>query len=87
MKIFRIYVEKKEEFAVEAKNLEIEIKNILNIKNIEKVKIINKYEVEGTDEETFKIATQSIFSEPLVDNFFFNLKKTKNIFAVEYLPG
>ena len=38
MRIYRIYVEKKEEFAIEAKNLNIELKNVLNIKNLEKNK-------------------------------------------------
>ena len=46
MKVYRIYVEKKEEFAIEAKNLNIELRNILNIKNLEKTRIINRYDVE-----------------------------------------
>ncbi len=87
MAVYRIYVEKREEFAVDAKNLNLELKNVLNIKNLENTRIINVYDVEGIDEETFKTATMSIFSEPLIDNFFFELKNKKNTFAVEYLPG
>ena len=87
MAIYRIYVEKKEEFAIDAKNLNLELRDVLNIKNLENTRIINVYDVEGIDEETFKTATMSIFSEPLIDNFFFKLEDKKNIFAVEYLPG
>ena len=41
MSVYRIYVEKKDEFAIEAKNLNWDIKNILNIENLEKTRIIN----------------------------------------------
>ena len=87
MAIYRVYVEKKEKFAIEAKNLNKELRDILNIKNLEKTRIINMYDIEGIEEKTFKYALKSIFSEPLVDSFFFNLEKTTNTFGVEYLPG
>ena len=71
MKVYRIYVEKKEEFAIEAKNLNIELRNILNIKNLEKTRIINRYDVEGIEEKTFNYGIKSIFSKNFSLQFLF----------------
>ena len=45
MSVYRIYVEKKDEFAVEAKKLNWDIKNTLGITNLESTRIINRYDV------------------------------------------
>lgn len=87
MSVYRVYVEKKKEFAVKAKALELEIKQVLKINQIKNVRIINRYDVEGIEEKFFKKALDKIFSEPLVDDYFFKLKKEKNMFAVEFLNG
>ncbi len=87
MKTFSVYVEKKEEFAIEAKNLNLEIKDVLNINKIKKIRILNKYEITGVDEETFKKSVTSIFSEPLIDCYFLNPPKEKNMFGVKFLKG
>ncbi len=90
-KIRRIYVEKKEEFAVESKKLLHEITTYLNIRNIENVKILNRYDIEEIDDKTFKKAKNTIFSEPPVDLVYEEempySEKDFNIFAIEYLPG
>ena len=87
MSVYRIYVEKKDEFAIGAKNLNWDIKNILNIENLEKTRIINRYDVENIEKDVFEKAKTTIFSEPQVDNFYTDLPKAKNIIASEYLPG
>ncbi len=87
MSVYRIYVEKKDEFAIEAKNLNWDIKNVLNIESLEKTRIINRYDVENVDKDVFEKAKTTIFSEPQVDNFYNDLPNAKNIIASEYLPG
>lgn len=51
-KIFTIYVEKKSEFNKDAQELLREVKNLLSIKSINDIRLINKYDICGiTNEE------------------------------------
>lgn len=63
----RIYVEKKEDYAVAAKDLKKEIREYLGIKDLEQVRVLNRYDVEGIGESTYKKALATVFSEPPVD--------------------
>ena len=63
----RIYVEKKEDYAVAAKELKQEVKEYLGIKDLEQVRVLIRYDVEGIQEETYKKALATVFSEPPVD--------------------
>ncbi|NLJ16459.1 MAG: phosphoribosylformylglycinamidine synthase [Clostridiales bacterium] len=88
--VYRIYVEKKEEFAVESKGIFDELVSFLQIKSLQNVKIINRYDVDNISKENFEKAIPTVFSEPPVDNIFFELpKNTQNevYLAVEFLPG
>lgn len=86
--VFRVFVEKKPEFANEAKALLSEAKNILMIDGIEDVRIINRYDVENIDETLFKYAKRTVFSEPQTDKLYDEIDPSgARIFAVEYLPG
>ena len=88
MSVFRVYVEKKEEFAVEANHVLSDIKTALSIQNLEKVRLLNRYDVEGLSEEAFSAATRTILSEPAVDVIYSELPETSGkVFAIEYLPG
>ena len=51
--VYRIYVEKKNEFAHEAGSLLSDIKGFLGIAGVEKVRVINRYDVENIDKELF----------------------------------
>ncbi len=85
----RIYVEKKEAFAVKAKELHEELKNYLGI-NIDKVRIFIRYDVENISDEIFSAACRTVFSEPPVDDLYYeDLPEEPNgkIFSVEFLPG
>ena len=53
--VYRIFVEKKEAVASEAKALMSEIKTFLGIEKLEGLRIINRYDVEGIEEELFKV--------------------------------
>ena len=85
--VYRVYVEKKEELANEAKSLYSELTNILGIKGIEDVRILNRYDVENIEKNLFDEATKTVFSEPQLDIVTFDLPKGDNVFATEYLPG
>ncbi len=87
MAVFRVYVEKKPEFAVKTGHLKDDLNQALNL-SIDKVRIINRYDVEGTTKEKFQAAIPHIFSEPPVDLVYYKLPKTKDfLLAIEYLPG
>lgn len=86
----RIYVEKKKEFAAEAENLYFEIKENLLVKSLLGVKIINRYDVQGLNDEEYVQASSLIFSEANVDIIYHEklaLGNDERAFAVEYLPG
>lgn len=89
MSVFRIYVEKKPQFAVEAKNLLADIQTALRPEGLTGLRIINRYDVEGISKQDFALATPTIFSEPPVDTVYYDLPKAKksHMFATEYLPG
>ena len=89
MSVFRIYVEKKEEFAVEASHVLSDIRTALSIQNLQHVRLLNRYDVEGVSEEVFRAATTTILSEPAVDVTYDELPQDAegHVFAIEYLPG
>lgn len=87
MAVYRIYVEKKKEYAVEAASLKNEIASLLGIKGIESFRIVNRYDVEGISEELFSASVATVFSEPQLDNTYKELPSADYTFAVEYLPG
>ena len=86
--VYRIYVEKKKDFAGEAQALSSELCALFGLP-IEDLRIINRYDVEGIDEELFRSVVSTVFSEPQVDDTFEELVIPDNtsVFAVEYLPG
>lgn len=85
----RVYVEKKPQYAVAAKELAAEIRGYLGINSVENVHILIRYDVENVSEETYAHALKTIFSEPPVDDVYEETFESKNakIFTVEYLPG
>ncbi len=86
--VYRIYVEKKAELAHEANALYSELKNLLEIKNLTSVRILNRYDAENIAEELFEKAVRTIFSEPQLDIVSDEVDaKGGIVFAVEPLPG
>ncbi len=94
--VYRIYVEKKQEFAVEAKGILHEIRHMLRIKSVVDVRILNRYDVEGISEHLFKDCVNTVFSEPPLDEVYSTLEQAESnktssekysVFATEYLPG
>ena len=90
MSVFRIYVEKKKPFTVEAQGILNDLKTSLHLTGLKNVRVLNRYDVEGITEEVFQLAATTIFSEPAVDVTYSELLKagkSQRIFAKEYLPG
>ena len=85
----RVYVEKKPDFAVKAKELKHEIKHYLDITTVDAVRVLIRYDVENISDETFEKAIHTVFSEPPVDNIYREEFEYNNarVFSVEYLPG
>ena len=86
----RVYVERKQEFAVQAKELKQELKSYLGIQTVENVRVLIRYDIENISDATFETACNGIFSEPPVDILYkeeFEVKEGSRIFSVEYLPG
>ena len=55
---------------------------------LQKVRLLNRYDVEGLSKELFDRAVRTVFSEPQLDNVTEALGKDEAVvFAVEYLPG
>ena len=89
-KVRRVYVEKKDEFAVAAKGLAHEIKSYLGVEGLERVRILIRYDVEHISDRVFADACRMVFSEPPVDDLYeeeFPLAENERAFAVEFLPG
>ncbi len=90
MSVKRIYVEKKPEFAVKARELSGEIGGYLGIGTVTGVRVLIRYDIENLSEETYEAAKGTIFSEPPVDELYeedFPRGESDLVFAVEYLPG
>ena len=86
--VYRIYVEKKPGFDVEATGLKNELTSLLGIQSLTGLRLLNRYDVEGIDEELFNQCANTVFSEPPVDNTYAELPVSDGVsFAVEYLPG
>ncbi|MBO5449429.1 MAG: phosphoribosylformylglycinamidine synthase [Ruminococcus sp.] len=90
MSVYRIYVEKKPGFAVEADSLLEGIRSALGLEKLTGLRIINRYDAEGLSSADFKLAVPVVFSEPAVDVTYDHLPAVginEHIIAAEYLPG
>ena len=90
MSVRRIYVEKRQDYAVKAKELKDELKTYLGIGGIDSIRILIRYDMENISDEIYKKALVNVFSEPPVDNYYeekIELAKEDRVFTVEYMPG
>ena len=88
-KVKRVYVEKKPEYAVKAKELFEEMTEYLDL-DIEKVRVLIRYDVENVSDKTYERALKTVFSEPPVDYVYettFPVEAGDRVFSVEALPG
>ena len=85
--VYRVYVEKKVGQTHEADSLLKEIKDFLQIGQLESVRVLNRYDAENIEESLFNYAVNTVFSEPQVDDVSFEIPVGQFVFAVEPLPG
>ena len=93
-RVKRILVEKRQGFDLEATALKKDLIDSLHINNIEEIRVLNRYDIEGIEEDVYNNACRTIFSEPNLDVVYHETlpvsdsNETKErIFAIEYLPG
>ena len=89
--VFRCYTEKREGFDVEAKALLKDLTGTLGVTNLTGLRLLNRYDAEGIDEETYIAARSGVFSEPQCDVCYDEqlpeMADGTTILAVESLPG
>lgn len=86
----RIFVEKKKGFDVEAQGLFGDVKQNLHLEELTNVRVLNRYDIEGVDENTYESSKYTVFAESAIDYVYEENMPSdlgRNIFAVEYLPG
>ena len=89
-KVRRIYVEKKEPYAVAARQLKDDIIGFLAVKGLTGVRKLIRYDVENVSDEVFETACRTVFSEPPVDILYretIDIPANGHVFSVEALPG
>ncbi len=89
-KVRRVYVEKKDQFAVAAKGLAHEMRSYLGAAGLKGIRILIRYDVENVSDAVFADACRTVFAEPPVDLLYeeeFPMASDERAFAVEYLPG
>ena len=89
-KVRRIYVEKKEPYAVAARQLKEDILGFLAVKGLTGVRKLIRYDVENVSDEVFEKACRTVFSEPPVDILYretIDIPEDGFVFSVEALPG
>ena len=85
----RIYVEKKNDYAVKAKELKEQFKDYLGIKT-DAVRVLVRYDMEGISDDTYAKAKVTVFSEPPIDMVYEEsvpMSEGDLCFSQEYLPG
>ena len=86
--VYRVYVEKKSGFDVEAQGVFSKLKNQLLIEGLTSVRLLNRYDVENIDAALFEQCKAGVFAEPQSDDLYDHLPQTADtVLAVEYLPG
>lgn len=87
MKNYRIYVEKKAEFQVEAESLRRELNESLFL-NIRSLRVLNVYDLFGFSEQLLEKSRYSVFGEIVTDTVSDSCDLEAKIYlAVEFLPG
>ncbi|MGN0985182.1 MAG: AIR synthase-related protein, partial [Candidatus Enterenecus sp.] len=87
--VYRVFVEKRPGLAPEAAGLLSDCRAFLGLTGLEKVRILNRYDVEGIDQALFDYAKGTVFSEPQLDlvSDEADVAGADAVFAVEPLPG
>ena len=89
-KVYRVYVEKKKAYGVEANELLNNIQTQLKMSNVTAASVVNRYDLQGVSEDVLKQGIPTILSEPMVDDVYledYPVDSDAKVFAIEFLPG
>ena len=89
-KVYRVYVEKRKENAVEADSIKHDLMTRLGLTDISNLTVVNRYDLQGITEEVLEEGIPTILSEPMVDEVYreeYAILEGAVSFAIEYLPG
>lgn len=88
MAVRRVFVEKRDGFNGEARSLCADLRGQLGLDSLESVRILARYDADGLDENQWREAVRTVFSEPMVDAVYDSLPEGFGRPLVrEYLPG
>ena len=86
--VYRVFVEKKPDQAYQARALLADVRQVLGLNKLEKVRVLQRYDAEGLSRELFDYAVKPVFSEPQLDLTCEQPDLSGcRAFAVEFLPG
>ena len=85
--VYRVYVEKKEALANEARALLEDLREFLGIRSLTGIRLLNRYDLENINRKLFDYAVKTVLSEPQLDTVSYDPPEGGAVFAVEYLPG
>ena len=85
--VYRVYVEKKEALANEARALLEDLREFLGIRSLTGIRLLNRYDLENISRGLFDYAVKTVLSEPQLDTVSYDPPEGGTVFAVEYLPG
>ena len=88
--VYRIYVEKRKEYAVEADEILNSLQTQLKMETITSLSVVNRYDVQGVSEDVLNQGIPTILSEPMVDDVYredYPASDNAKVFAIEFLPG
>ncbi len=87
--LHRVFVEKKPGLDPESAKLLADCRTFLGLAGLERLRVLNRYDLEGLDESLFQRVKSTVLSEPQLDTVTEALSApdAAAIFAVEPLPG
>ncbi len=86
----RLYVRKKDAYAIEAKRLRQELTHGFGIEGIKRIMILNRYDVSGMDDEGWLKSRWTVFAEKPLDLVYeedYDFSEADFVLGVEALPG
>ena len=90
MSVKRIFAEKRKGFDVPASHLIEDIRETLELKGLQSLRLFQRYDIEGLSDEEYSTVKDIVFSEPPVDVLYEEMlpvMENAKVFAIEYLPG
>ena len=86
----RVFIEKKEDFNIEAANLYRDFLDYLGVKTLGKIRVINVYDIFNVDDKNYNEIVEKVLFERNLDYLYettFPLNPEDKFFRVEFVPG